>query len=350
MIPEFWQTDLSAVSAWAERARKAGVRRLTDSAGGRPVWLFAYGEREELHPSANYSSACGAHDITFYRDRRRKKPVILLVGAEHGQETEGTAALMNLISLLETGADLAGRPNDAMLEAASNVRLLIIPVMNPDGRARVKPAAMIGCTNDELRYWGQGTWLDGSLCSWPDCKKVHPIRDAVEFLGGYFNDDGINLMHDQFFRPMARETAALLALAEEELVDCALHLHGGTNSVNDLLSTSYVPLEISEAIRQLSIRCDTAARQEGQSFTVRDIPARESGSTPPSFNLASALHHVCGAVSAVFESNECIRDAPGFKQTYEEILRGHMILFEQACRMFREWQSVGGTSGFPIEK
>lgn len=339
MIPEYWQTDLSVVSAWAERARKASVRRLTDSAGGRPVWLFAYGEKEELHPSANYSSACGAHDVTCYLDRKRKKPVVLLVGAVHGQETEGTAALLNLISLLETGADLAGRPNSAMLEAAARVRLLIIPVMNPDGRARVKPAAMIGCTLGELRYWGQGTWLDGSPCCWPDCKKVHPIREAVAFLGGYFNDDGVNLMHDQFFHPMARETAALLELAEEEFVDCALQLHGGSNSVNDLLVTSYVPLETSEAIRQLAVRCDAAARKEGLYFTIRDLPGRESGSTPPSFNLASALHHVCGAVSATFESNECICDEPGPKQTYEEILRGHMILFEQACRMFWEQQA-----------
>ena len=339
MIPEYWQTDLSVVSAWAERARKASVRRLTDSAGGRPVWLFAYGEKEELHPSANYSSACGAHDVTCYLDRKRKKPVVLLVGAVHGQETEGTAALLNLISLLETGADLAGRPNSAMLEAAARVRLLIIPVMNPDGRARVKPAAMIGCTLGELRYWGQGTWLDGSPCCWPDCKKVHPIREAVAFLGGYFNDDGVNLMHDQFFHPMARETAALLELAEEEFVDCALQLHGGSNSVNDLLVTSYVPLETSEAIRQLAVRCDAAARKEGLYFTIRDLPGRESGSTPPSFDLASALHHVCGAVSATFESNECICDEPGPKQTYEEILRGHMILFEQACRMFWEQQA-----------
>lgn len=339
MIPEYWQTDLSVVSAWAERTRKASVRRLTDSAGGRPVWLFAYGEKEELHPSANYSSACGAHDVTCYLDRKRKKPVVLLVGAVHGQETEGTAALLNLISLLETGADLAGRPNSAMLEAAARVRLLIIPVMNPDGRARVKPAAMIGCTLGELRYWGQGTWLDGSPCCWPDCKKVHPIREAVAFLGGYFNDDGVNLMHDQFFHPMARETAALLELAEEEFVDCALQLHGGSNSVNDLLVTSYAPLETSEAIRQLAVRCDAAARKEGLYFTIRDLPGRESGSTPPSFNLASALHHVCGAVSATFESNECICDEPGPKQTYEEILRGHMILFEQACRMFWEQQA-----------
>lgn len=30
----------------------------------------------------------------------------MLIGAVHGQELEGTAALLNLISLLETGKDL----------------------------------------------------------------------------------------------------------------------------------------------------------------------------------------------------------------------------------------------------
>lgn len=340
MIPAYWKTDLETVAGWAAKCTHAQVRRLTHSAGGRPVWLFAYGEKEQLHPAANYNSACGAHDVTAYLDRSRKKPVILLIGAEHGQETEGTAALVNLISLLETGFDMAGRPNPSLCKAAKEVRLLIIPVMNPDGRARVEPAAMIGCTNDELRYWGQGTWRDGSLCCWPDCKKVHPIREAVDFLGGYFNDNGINLMHDQFFHPMAEETAALLQLVEEEYADCVLHLHGGTNSVNDLLYTSYVPLEVNKAIQELAIRCNTAAAQQGGCFTVRELPEREYGATPPSFNLASAVHHVCGAVSATFESNECIRDAPGTKQSYDEILDGHMILFEQAFQMFCERQSA----------
>ena len=91
-----------------------------------------------------------------------------MVGAIHGQETEGTAALLNLISLLETGVDLQGIHNAAMLEACSRVRLLIIPVLNADGRKRVVPQAMIGKTWEEFRYWGQGTWSDGSLCEWPD--------------------------------------------------------------------------------------------------------------------------------------------------------------------------------------
>ena len=76
---------------------------------------------------------------------------------------------------------------------------------NPDGRSRVTPEAMVGRTGKDLRYWGQGTWAGGSLCGWSECKQVHPIQN-VGFLGGYFTDDHINIMHDNFFHLMARES------------------------------------------------------------------------------------------------------------------------------------------------
>ena len=41
----------------------------------------------------------------------------------------------------------------------------------------------------------------------------------VGILGAYFNDDGVNPMHDDFFLPMASETEAILRLAREEARD-----------------------------------------------------------------------------------------------------------------------------------
>lgn len=333
-----WKTDPEEVGRWAAAAKKAEVTCLGYSAGRRPLTLFAYGERQLQSVRANYSAACGGLDAKCYVDRRDKKPVILLVGAVHGQETEGVAALMHLLSLMEGGRDLDGESHDSLLEAVEKVRLLILPLANPDGRARMKPQTVVGLTNDELRYWGQGTWKDGSLCGWPECKKIHPIAGAVEFLGGYFNDDGINLMHDQFFKPMAQETRLLLELMETEQVDCVLQLHGGSNSVSALLQTAYVPREINEAIAELQKRCNAVGEPMGLPFSPAKLPEKESGETPPSFNLASALHHVNGAISAVFESNECIIDYPGIKQTRDEIIQSHMILFEEVCRMMAERQ------------
>jgi len=335
-LPAFWKSDLPALEGLCRDVRRGRVETIGASAGGRPVRCIGYGDPEPVASRANYGSACGAHDRNAYVDAGGRKPVVILVGGIHGQETEGVAALLNLIALMETGVDLAERENPPLLEAARSVRLLLVPVANPDGRARVTPDSMVGFQRKELEYWGQGTWKDGSLCKWPDCKKVHPIRDAVDFLGGYFNDDGVNLMHDQFFHPMAAETQALLDLAVREFADCILLLHGGSNSVNDLLPTAYVPLEVSQAIHRLATRCNLAAQEKGLAFNVREPPEREQGDTPPSFNLTSALHHACGAVCAVFESNECLIDQPGPHFTHEQIYLSHAILFEQTFRHFRE--------------
>ncbi len=331
--PSFWKTDTGTVTRLAESIQHGHAETLCFSPGGRPVTAFYYGERQDLQSRANYSSACGAHDRNCYAQIQGKKPVIILLGAVHGGETEGTAALINLISLLETGMDLKGEMHVELAKLAEEVRLVIVPVCNPDGRDRVRPSSMIGCTNRELRYWMQGTWKNGSLCGWPECKKQHPIKGYVDFLGGYYNDDGINLMHDNFFHPMAAETQAIMDLCDREHADWILQLHGGSNAVNDLLQTNYATLECQRAIRVLSERCNDAAVKFDLHFNIRDLPQKEQGNTPPSFNLASALHHVCGGVSAVFESNQCIIDDPGPHLTHEQIYISHLILMEQCFHL-----------------
>ena len=328
-VPEFWITNLDHIDRQAKAARRATVRELTRSAGGRPLYAFCYGEKQMIESTANYSSACGAFDRTCYAPSEGKKPVVLLLGAVHGAEVEGTAALVNLIHCLEEGKDLRGDENAALMKAVKGIRLVIVPVCNPDGRARLPYESVLGMTMEEQRYWFQGTWKDGTLCDYPRCKKIHPIKAVSDHLGSYFNDDGVNIMHDNFFRPMARETQALLDLADEEKADFIIQLHGGSNSCNSLLPTHYVTRESLMAVHDLSVLCNEQAKREGLAFTICPVPERESGETPPSFNLASALHHVCGAVSAVFESNQHVADHPGVKLTHEQVYRSHLILLEQ---------------------
>jgi hypothetical protein len=102
--------------------------------------------------------------------------------------------------------------------------------MNPDGRARLPIDTLIDVSYEQLVYYMQGTWKDGTFCKRPDCKAVYPIKDDSDFLGSYFNDDGVNLMHDNFFAPMARETSALLGLADAEAPDFTVLLHGGSTT------------------------------------------------------------------------------------------------------------------------
>ena len=333
-MKKVWKSSYGFVMEQFDRAEKCEKKILARTPGGRSQVALIYGGTQAQKGSANYSSACGAMDITRFRTEH-DRPVVMLIGAVHGQETEGVAALTNLISLMETGKDLAGCENKALFDLAKRVRLIIVPLANPDGRARVEPETMIGETGEHLRYWGQGTWKDGSLCGWPECKAVHPIRD-YGFLGGYYNDDGINIMHDNFFFPTAEETKGLLKLAEEEQPDGIFQLHGGSNSANCLLQPRYTPLEVNEAIRKIAQSADETAKKEGLTFQVLPVPPRPSGETPPSFNLVDALHHVSGAVSACFESNEGLIDGNEPIWNTDQVLRSHEILFEEIFRFFLE--------------
>ena len=61
---------------------------------------------------------------------------------------------LSLIHILHSGSDFVGGENPALLSAARQMRVVIVPVANPDGRARVQPASMLGGLQDDLSYWG----------------------------------------------------------------------------------------------------------------------------------------------------------------------------------------------------
>ena len=67
-----------------------------------------------------------------------EKKVYLAMASIHGGELEGIVGLVNLVSVLETGKDLRGRPWPGIVAAAGRIdRLIVIPIVNVDGRARV---------------------------------------------------------------------------------------------------------------------------------------------------------------------------------------------------------------------
>jgi len=323
----FWVTGIEDIEKMLSEVKAGEVHTLCTSAGGRTIRYVTYGEKENYNRQANYSSACGAHDPSCYADRAGKRPTLMLIGGTHGQETEGIAGIANLISLLETGKDLRGQEVPSVTEAftACNCRLIIVPIYNIDGRARCVPDSMIDETPEGLRHYGQGNWKDGTLCGWPGCKRIHPIKEASGFLGAYFNDDGVNLMHDNFFAPMARETAALMKLCDEEAPHCVIGLHGGSNSTNELLQPDYVPKSINRAVYALAEEIAANQTALGLKSHIRPLPDEEK-ETPPSFNLTTAIHHVCGAVSSTYESNEGLIDHNAFSA--EEILLHHYCLFK----------------------
>lgn len=329
-LPVFWKSTLEDIDRELSLVQKGSVSE-SRSAGGRPIYTLTYGHPNRLCRTANYSSAAGARDLGCYADKTQPhiRPCLFLVGGIHGGEPEGIMAILNLIRLLETGTDLAGTPQPELTALAEKVNLVLIPCANPDGRARFPFSSALDMPLDTFRYYAQGTWKDGSLCNWPDCKKVHPIREASARLGAYYNDDGINMMHDRFCSPMAVETALLLEIAEAFAPDLTLLLHGCADAKNELLPPRSVHRIFREEIYGLGASLKQACNVN--SLDIALAPPCSDGEEPlHSYNLVSAITHTCGEACAVYECNQGLpgkhRLSPG--QIYDH----HLLLFEEACR------------------
>jgi hypothetical protein len=330
-LPDFWVGDLEGLVSHMNGLKRGTAGVLCVTPGGRPMHLVSYGPKETVLHLANYNSAIGAREPSAYMDKAaRKKPVVLFVGPVHGHEVEALTGLVNLIEIMETGRDLRGRDQTTLRQLGDRCRLLIVPAANPDGTARFEPRSLQGLTGNDLRFWGQGTWKDDTLCGWPACKRQHPMAgDNIGFLGCYFDDAGVNPMHDEFFAPMGPEAAAILKVAREEGPDLIVSLHSH-EPAPVLLRPAYVPLEIQQDIRSLAEECyallDGRSLPHDSPFEVRP----DGGKNPDSFNLTSALYHVCGAGSFTFECPHGLTD--GCRVTLEQILDIQLTLYEAMLR------------------
>lgn len=327
-LPGFWVGEVRGLPARLESLHEGSARAITVTPGGRPLYLVTYGAKEVVTGTANFNSAVGGGQLSAYRDKAsRRRPVILLVGPVHGQEVEALTGLVNLINVMETGVDLRGRDQKRLRDLGSRCRLLIIPSGNPDGTARFEPRSLQGMSVDDLRFWGQGTWRDGTFCDWPEVKRVHPmVEGKFSFLGCYFNDGGINPMHDEFFQPMGPEAPAILKVALEEGPDLAvsLHSHGAKPA---LLRPAFVTLDVQKKIRGLAKRYYDLLKKNrlpsGQIFQAKP----EEGNPPPAFNLTSALYQVSGATSFTFECPHGLSDKGECQVSLDQILDVQLLLY-----------------------
>ena len=307
-VPVYWKNNLQDVEDTMALVKRGKVTELLKSAGKRPVYMVEYGKSTLPKSQATLSSALGARDIRCYADKTRPDyvPTVFFVGCMHGGEWEGTVGLLNLIKLLETGTDYAGNPNDKLVELCSKVHLVLIPMANPDGRSHIPFDNFVGKTFEDLRYYNQGTWLDGTLCGWPECKKFHPIKPYVDFLGGYYNDDGVNMMHDDYLCNPSNEVKNVLIAARDFAPDMSLLFHGGTNSRNSFFAVGYLTKRAYEELNDFGASLNSKFSANGQIF-VNNLPPYgtcESTSVPSPMSLPTVIHHVCGEPAVTYESNQ----------------------------------------------
>jgi len=323
MKPDFWMTTIGEMNRTLERVRKGTVSVLTKTAGGREIPIVSYGARECFNRTANYNSACGAKDPSYYADKRGKKNVVLIVGGIHATEFEGISSCLNLIEMIETGADFLGRGYP--FAENTNCRLMIVPIMNIDGRARQPVDTLLGLTAEQAAEYTLAKFKDGRVLSWPECKACHPLPfGETAHIGGYYNDNGVNFMHDDFFNEAQPETKALLRLAADEAPDFTLLLHSGGDMPSTPVQPSYVPMYISEKLYELSVKVKASADARGLRAGVDSLVDLRFAYPTHSFNLTSAIHHVCGGVATTYES-----ESVASFDMYEKILRMHYTLFEE---------------------
>jgi hypothetical protein len=259
---------------------------------------------------------------------------VLLLGPVHGGEVEGIAGLVNLMQIAETGKDLRGRGWHPLAENVHRCRTLIIPLANPDGRLRFPRHSSVGAKLADRQRWEMGVDAQDNSFHWPEVKRLHPMRGPrVKNLGAYFNDAGVNLMHDEWFAPLTGQTRALLDLAREEAPDFAVSLHSCA-SAPVILEPAYVPWTVKEAVAAFSQRLRERYAAADLPHAKLGRPPTEDGRDfpPPSFNLTSALHHACGAVTMVHECCQGVIDEPYPQLGHNELLDLELLLFDELLR------------------
>ncbi len=339
-VPEFWENSLDRIRTMMDSVKKGKVRVLTTSAGGRDIYLVEYGEKQDMKRKANYSSACAYGDLSVYADKTEDiKPVVLLVAGTHGGEVEGITAVLNMIQVLETGKDLRGKEWKFISEIKDNYRILLIPCFNPDGRARVPFNIVTEVSEEEVLYYKHGTWKDGTLIKFRESYRAHPVLNDVEFLAGYYNDNGINLSIDNFFAPMAEENKSLMKLVDQEVPDFVVFLHTGCHRHGKLLPQAYLPQFIDEKIHRFDKRLEERFKEAGfKYYSLEEHEGYQTGKKlypPQPFWVTEAIHHSCGAISVTYESNEAVDDKDN-EYSLDNILDCHFILFEEIFRFVPE--------------
>ena len=335
-LPVFFKSKLSDIEAEITQIKRGEVKTIATSPGERPVYAVFYGDKEDFSSQANYNSAVAARNPAFYAKKdSTTKPVVFFIGPVHGQEVEGIVGLVNLMHIAETGKDYRGQDWSELKKKMEKCRIIIIPSANPDGRKRCPYDSFVGIPTEIMTKYGQGTRKDGTSWGWPQAKSVHPMEGNVEILGAYFNDEGINVMQDEYFKPMADETKAILELARTEAPDLSVSLHSHENRPI-ILQPAYVAMFMKDRVHELANSLNKRYEQAGLAYFPADwfwTPKSDDQEFPPktTFNLISALHHISGTMAFTFECSHgsITKDKPEPIVNYDDILSIQLMLYDE---------------------
>jgi hypothetical protein len=344
-IPKFWVTAVAEVSDFLDKQiRKGQVRQFGKTAGGRAMRAVFYGSPREGAGTTTYSGSLGYRDVRAWLGPEYGKRVYLAMAGVHGGEMEAIAGIVNLVAVLETGRDLRGRPWPEITAAASKIdRMVLIPIVNPDGRARV-PYRMLRHWGDDYtvpEYFNTGARADGTLLGWPGVKQFIPLDfSKTQFPGGYPNDAGVNLQHDDFFGTPQPETRALFDLTARERPDLVLNLHTGATFpqiLKEFIEPSLMPAW-EEYYRRVKLALTKANLRQTTDIAKETDPSRIRQGT---YNLSTALNLHSGSLAVLIESpshasSSAKRDGKLVVFTPDDLITAQLICHQESMKFLVE--------------
>lgn len=351
-IPSFWLSTFDEVAKFLKKhVHKGQVEVIGTSAGGRPIYAVEYGQPRRGKGTTTFSGSLGFGDVRAYRGPDHTKIVYLGMAGVHGAEFEGIVGMVNLISVIETGKDLRGKVWPEITKTVAQLdRLILIPIVNPDGRIRV-PLRMEeyrGTDHTVAEYLNTGGKPDGTITGWPQVKEFIPFDfTSGNFPGGYPNDAGVNIQHDDFFGKRQPETQTLFNLTERERPDLILNMHTGATYM--IIHRPFIEPALNPALEQLFRCVQTGLALHGLQNTNDPKIEGDLSRAPLSvFNLDGALNLHCGALSVVVESpchGYSMKNSNGdaAMHTPEMLLEAQLICHQEAMKFLVE---TGGRSGW----
>lgn len=187
---------------------------------------------------------------------------------------------------------------------------------------------------------------DGTLIGWPQVKEFIPLDfTTTSFPGGYPNDAGVNIQHDDFIGKRQPETLALFDLAERERPDLIINMH--TGAVYMQMHRPFGEPVLGPAFDTLYNFVHTGLALHGLQYSKDPKIATDLSRVRMSvYNLDGALNLHCGALSVLVES-----PSHGFSgkneageivlQTPDMLLDAQLICHQEAMRFLVE---TGGRS------
>jgi hypothetical protein len=240
---------------------------------------------------------------------------------------ESIAGVLNLFTVLETGKDRKGVEWPDLKEYAEQARLVVIPCLNPDGRARVDSDDPTQWSKDEFEKYRHGLWKDGSHVTYPLLKTWHPFPvEEAGFLGGYYNDAGVNAKYALWLGPdVAPETCAMKQLVMDETPGLHLDLHSCEPGPLFIVGDTWLPdwLRVRQFYMQGFCRRMLLDRDLRPKTWISTGGSRQRGAV---IDINGGIHHLTGALTLLFEGGD---GGPGHApNTHTEIVDAYLTIFE----------------------